>query len=171
MIISAGIYARRRLQYPTDRSFRPTKSIVRESVFNIIGPAIANARFLDLCSGTGAMGLEAESRGAQAICVDQYTDYIERNKASLKAAITIIKSDVCRYLKKAGESVDFIYLDPVWSDHATYHTCLKAIRDGNRLTPHGRLFVEHHHTLVLSPTYSVIKQYTYGDSLVSEIAL
>ena len=72
MNIIAGKYKRRKLLFPKNRQFRPTKSIVREAVFNIIGSDIEGASFLDLCSGTGAMGLEAESRGAsKVICVDR----------------------------------------------------------------------------------------------------
>ena len=64
MHIISGKYQRRSLKFPKDRLFRPTKSIVRESVFNILGSQIQQASFLDLCSGSGAVGLEAESRGA-----------------------------------------------------------------------------------------------------------
>ena len=67
MNIIAGKYKRRKLLFPKNRQFRPTKSIVREAVFNIIGPDIECASFLDLCSVTNALGLEAESRGADRV--------------------------------------------------------------------------------------------------------
>ena len=67
MHIIGGKFQRRSIKFPKDRQFRPTKSIVRESVFNILGSRIENASFLDLCSGSGAVGLEAESRGASTV--------------------------------------------------------------------------------------------------------
>ena len=117
MHIISGKYQRRSLKFPKNRAFRPTKSIVREAVFNIIGLAIQGASFLDGCSGSGAVGIEAESRGADyVVCVDKDTQYLNQNKAILNSDITIVRSDLIRYLKGTRDRFDFIYLDPIWSD-------------------------------------------------------
>ena len=65
MRVISGIYGGRKLKRPADNRTRPTSDRLRETLFNIIGPSINNGtRFLDLCAGTGAIGIEALSRGA-----------------------------------------------------------------------------------------------------------
>ncbi|NBV83161.1 16S rRNA (guanine(966)-N(2))-methyltransferase RsmD, partial [bacterium] len=67
MRIAAGVLKGFPIVYPRNRAFRPTQEKVRAAVFNIIQDRLSGAEFLDLCCGTGAMGLEALSRGAQSI--------------------------------------------------------------------------------------------------------
>src|SRR5438270_4410327 len=72
MRIIAGKYRGRRLKRPPSAQTRPTSDRLRETLFNVLAPQIEGALFLDLCAGTGAVGIEALSRGAaQVTFVDQ----------------------------------------------------------------------------------------------------
>lgn len=170
MHIISGKFQRRSLKFPKNRAFRPTKSIVREAVFNIIGLTIEGASFLDACSGSGAVGIEAESRGAgHVVCVDKDTQYLNQNKAILNSDITVVRSDLIRYLKGSPDRFDFIYLDPIWSDHSTYEMGISLILSRQLLNPHGILLVEHDNSFNVSEYFSKLdfKRYQYGNSLIS----
>lgn len=145
MHIISGKFKRQKLEYPHDRSFRPTKGIVRESLFNKIGDRIIGAVFLDLCSGTGAMAFEAESRGATAIIsVDHYVEYIRRNAKKLHSSAQIYQSDVLDYLKQSPTiPVDFIYFDPVWLDMAIYHQGVELMMKYGWVQNDTWLIIEH----------------------------
>ncbi|HEX8763875.1 MAG TPA: RsmD family RNA methyltransferase, partial [Candidatus Acidoferrum sp.] len=67
MRIIAGAYRSRILKSPKGLALRPTSDRLRETLFNVLGPSVAGSRFLDLFAGTGAIGLEALSRGANAV--------------------------------------------------------------------------------------------------------
>ena len=72
MRIIAGKYRGRQLKSPPSAQTRPTSDRLRETLFNVLAPRIEGARFLDLCAGTGAVGIEALSRGAEHVTfVDQ----------------------------------------------------------------------------------------------------
>jgi 16S rRNA (guanine966-N2)-methyltransferase len=75
--IVSGRWRGRRLAVPTDRQVRPTAERVREAWLNVLTPELAGARVLDLCAGTGALGLEALSRGAA------HATFVEMQSASL----------------------------------------------------------------------------------------
>jgi 16S rRNA (guanine966-N2)-methyltransferase len=171
MHISAGKYKRRKLAFPKNRAFRPTKSIVREAIFSMIGPSIEGASFLDLCTGSGAMGLEAESRGAQqVVCVDKDIRFLNENIALLGATVNGVRSDAIRYLKTLQKSAfDFIYFDPVWADHHMYIAGLTIIFDNQLVSESGQLFVEHDRSFVIPDQFQqhITDTKKYGDSLVS----
>jgi len=172
MQIISGKYQRRSIKYPKNRLFRPTKSVVREAVFSIIGERIIDATFLDLCSGSGAVGLEADSRGAATVfCVDKDTAYLKQNKDLLQADIQVVRSDACRFLKKTPQTFDIIYFDPVWADLDTYKNGLNTIFSRQLLNNNSILIVEHDKTLFLDQIIAqpVTRQYKYGNSLISII--
>jgi 16S rRNA (guanine(966)-N(2))-methyltransferase RsmD len=104
---------------PRGTKTRPTSDFVKESLFNIIRDDVRGARFLDLFAGTGAIGIEALSRGASAVafvdisqkCVDLVLRNLEKTR--LGAAATVIKGDALLVLKKLeGQKYDVIFLDP-----------------------------------------------------------
>src|ERR1700689_896748 len=87
MRVIAGKYRSRRLKTPSSFKVRPTSDRLRETLFNILGPAVEDSTFVDLYAGTGAVGIEALSRGARAtIFVEQHAPaaiLIRRNLDSL----------------------------------------------------------------------------------------
>jgi 16S rRNA (guanine966-N2)-methyltransferase len=119
MRIVAGQFGGRRLVAPPGTATRPTSDRVREALFSVLGPAVREARVLDLFAGSGALGLEALSRGAaSAVFVDRSAPAITAIRANLEALG--VEADVrrmeartaLRTASSAGEAYDLIFLDP-----------------------------------------------------------
>lgn len=140
--ILAGRWKGRVLQVPRDA--RPTSSRAREALFDILQDSIRGSRFLDLFAGSGAVGLEALSRGASAaVFVERDSRALERNLATLGAEpeeFEIVRDDardaICA-LERRGETCDLVFADPPYSLEAVL---LKRI--GALLAPAGKLVVQ-----------------------------
>ena len=119
MRVIAGRYGGRRLQAPPGEATRPTSDRVREALFSILGDRVDGARVLDLFAGSGALGLEALSRGAaSATFVDSAPAAIKAvraNLAALGAEAEVVRSDALRWLRAApsgARQYDLVFLDP-----------------------------------------------------------
>jgi 16S rRNA (guanine966-N2)-methyltransferase len=117
--VIAGRYGGRTLKAPPGRNTRPTSDRVREALFSILGPRIQDARVLDLFAGSGALGLEALSRGAaEATFVDDAATAIRAIKDNLQAlgaSAETHRTDALRFLghaSRSGAQYDLIFLDP-----------------------------------------------------------
>ena len=126
---------------------RPTLDRVKESLFNIIQKKIQNSIFLDLFSGSGAIGLEAASRGAmKCILCDKSKDaikIIESNieKTHLKNKVEIFKKDFRDLLKNDIEQIDIVYIDPPYKTDYIFES-LKIIIENNILKDDGLIILE-----------------------------
>lgn len=117
MRIVSGKYRGRVLSSPKNDDVRPTTDMIKESVFNVIQNYIPNCNFLDLFAGSGAMGIEAISRGAsKVVFVDKSRDsarLVEENLAKIGEKAMVINTDFKSALARLkGEKFDVIYLDP-----------------------------------------------------------
>jgi 16S rRNA (guanine966-N2)-methyltransferase len=119
MRVIAGTHRGRTLKAPPGESTRPTSDRVREALFSILGDRVRDARVLDLFAGSGALGLEALSRGASAATfVDDDPKAIAAVKANLetlKAVAEVRRGDALRFLSgasKSGAQYDLVFLDP-----------------------------------------------------------
>jgi 16S rRNA (guanine966-N2)-methyltransferase len=119
MRVIAGLYGGRALKAPPGAATRPTSDRVREALFSILGAAVQDARVLDLFAGSGALGLEALSRGARsATFVDDAPAAIKAIRANvdaLGADAEIRRADALRFLGGAsasGAQYDLLFLDP-----------------------------------------------------------
>ncbi|HWK26763.1 MAG TPA: 16S rRNA (guanine(966)-N(2))-methyltransferase RsmD [Solirubrobacter sp.] len=119
MRIIAGRYGGRTLTAPRGASTRPTSDRVREALFSILGSAVPGAHVLDLFAGSGALGLEARSRGAAAVTfVDDDRAAIAAIRANLDAlgeAADVRRIDALRFLSAAAGNdaqYDLVFLDP-----------------------------------------------------------
>src|SRR5688572_29759392 len=126
MRIIAGKYRGRHLKRPPSAQTRPTSDRLRETLFNVLAPRVEGARFLDLCAGTGAVGIEALSRGAEHVTfVDQsrkMCSLVEANTSALgivEKEFEIVNADASAYLlrhaKKERERFDIIFFDPPYA--------------------------------------------------------
>ncbi len=123
MRIIAGRFKGRRLQAPTWEGLRPTSDKLRETLFNVLAPRIVDARVLDGFAGTGAVGLEALSRGAASVMFVESdrraVALIEKNAEVCEQTgrYTIECGDVIAVLRRlsAGTTFDLILLDPPYS--------------------------------------------------------
>jgi len=122
--VVAGVAGGRRLQAPAGRRVRPTSERVREALFNALGSmdSIAGATVLDLFAGTGALGIEALSRGATtATFVDADPRAIAAIKANLQATgmaerATVVQADAVRFLTdRPPPKVDIAFADPPYA--------------------------------------------------------
>ncbi|MFN7401089.1 MAG: 16S rRNA (guanine(966)-N(2))-methyltransferase RsmD [Alphaproteobacteria bacterium] len=140
MRVIAGIHKGRKLEVPQDRAIRPTSERTRESLFNLLmhgrfgGTCIIHQRVADICCGTGALGIEALSRGASHVTfVDAAKTPLaitERNLRHIGASeqATLIASDATR-LPKATEPFALILLDPPY-DAPIFAAIIASLRQG-----------------------------------------
>lgn len=118
MRIISGKHRGRKLISPKDQNIRPTADRVKEAFFNIIQKDIYNSMFLDLFAGSGAMGIEAISRGAKSIFCDQDLNSVNLIKSNLKLInefADVYNYDALECIKRLYENnkkFDFIYIDP-----------------------------------------------------------
>jgi 16S rRNA (guanine966-N2)-methyltransferase len=106
MRIIAGSLRRRTLEAPAGLATRPTSDRLRETLFNVLAPEIEGARFLDLYAGSGAVGIEALSRGAESIT------FAERSPAALR--------DLRRPRTSDAAGFDVVFLDPPYEEENEY---------------------------------------------------
>src|SRR5882762_5791801 len=169
MRIIAGKYRGRRLKSPPSRETRPTSDRLRETLFNILAPRIKDARFLDLCAGSGAVGIEALSRGAaHATFVDQSRKMcalIEANIEELadEIDVEVVSGEAFEFLgrraKKEGSPFDIIFFDPPYE--SDYDDILERMGDehGVLLTTEAIVVVEHHKKRDLKEAFGVLHRY------------
>ncbi|HET6669258.1 MAG TPA: 16S rRNA (guanine(966)-N(2))-methyltransferase RsmD [Pyrinomonadaceae bacterium] len=154
MRVIAGKYRGRNLKSPPSLQVRPTSDRLRETLFNVIAPRIEGARFLDLCAGSGAIGIEALSREATHVTfVDRSRKMCSLIAANLElcrvtadesAVVQLEASEFLRAAAKRGsESWDIVFFDPPYADD--YLRVLERLGSltGNLIAEDGLLIVEH----------------------------
>jgi 16S rRNA (guanine(966)-N(2))-methyltransferase RsmD len=158
MRVIAGTYRSRILKSLKGLALRPTSDRLRETLFNVLGASVSGSRFLDLFAGTGAIGIEALSRGASQVSfVEKHAPavaLIRRNLESLtvKSGVTILPTDALRALatlndkKKSGDpSFDYIFVDPPYAAAEEYARVLHFLGTSDFLSLGTMVIVEHHH--------------------------
>lgn len=179
MRVIAGSAKGRRLKTPFGASgLRPTSDKVREAIFDIIGPDILDARFLDLFCGTGAVGIEALSRGARCVVfVDSRSSAIDLLKENLSRCgfeqnVEIMQCDALQAISTLGNRqrrFEVIFIDPPYGSELI-SDALAAIPSGDLLLPGTRVLVEH---AVRKPVSEGItgltrhKEYRFGDTAIT----
>jgi len=174
MRIVAGEWRGRTLKSPSWEGVRPTSDRLRETLFNILGPAIRGARMVDAYAGTGAIGIEALSRGAAWVCfVDRdvrAVRLVEANLASLAAdrRYAIIRADITDIADACGGAAfDLAVLDPPYAADAAAVALGAAARiAGERL----RVVIEHarrHAPPTRQAGFALARTVTAGDSALS----
>src|SRR5690349_13414129 len=121
--VSGGEARGRKLKAP--KNIRPTQGMVKQAIFNMVGAEIEGAQVLDLFAGSGALGIEALSRGAASVTfVDQQPRGLAILRQNLDALgfkdrARLVRSDVVRWLEASTDAVraaDFVFLDPPYED-------------------------------------------------------
>ena len=176
----SGTLKGRRLVAPAGLSTRPTADRIKESVFNILGHRVQSRNVLDLFAGTGALGIEALSRGAtSAVFIDQ-----------ARAALTAIRTNIrnlgldnrarviqwnistgLKCLKSSPVPYDLVFMDPPYETHAAC-SALVSLIDCGALAPGARIVIEHSiREPLVSPAaeLTIADQRRFGKTLVSFI--
>jgi 16S rRNA (guanine966-N2)-methyltransferase len=152
MRVIAGKFRSRTLRSLKGRELRPTSDRLRETLFNILGPTMQGAVFIDLYAGTGAVGIEALSRGARsAYFVEHHAPavaLIRQNLDSLGIGkeAEILGVDALRGLERLEAChvhADFIFLDPPYAADEEYEKVLAYLGESPLLAPGGRIIAEH----------------------------
>ena len=179
MRIISGQYRGLTLKTLKGGKLRPTSDQLRETLFDVLGPNIEGARFLDAYAGTGAVGMEALSRGAaDVVFIEQHraaAELIRQNLARLKidSGYWIFTSAVVDALEKlAGqaEQFDFIFIDPPYDAIREYHQTLRDLGRGRLLTPSSLVIAEHSRHVILEEEYVSIRRsrtIRHGDAQLS----
>lgn len=175
MRVIAGTWKGRRLSVPTWEGLRPTSDKLRETAFNVLGPRVREARVLDAYAGTGAVGIEALSRGAAWVTFVERDrraiELVRRNLATCRATdeeprrYTVDTADVTRWSGVVGSRFDLIWLDPPYADSAA--GALTQLRPW--VTEDGLAVLEHatRRTPDVPAGWVVTRVVTSGDSALT----
>jgi len=178
MRIISGELRGRRLRTPTGSATRPTSDRLRETLFNILGVEVVNSRFLDLYAGSGAVALEAASRGAESVVAVENSrrafavleDNVEMCR--MRERVQTINKDASAALKAfAADEVtfDIVFVDPPY-DADEYVRALPLLGTLGILEPDGLVVVERNAHRPLLDEYGVLRNYrdvTHGGSTLS----
>ena len=185
MRVIAGTYRSRLLSAPRGMSTRPTSDRLRETLFNVLAPRLEGSRFVDLYAGTGAVGIEALSRGAAHVWFAEDAKpavvVLRQNLAALKITrdFTVEDRGVVALLKRIGaleQPVDLVFLDPPYEAEEEYSKTLNFLgqRGGSVLAPHALVIAEHDSKNKLAERYGALLQtrlLKQGDAALSFFAL
>jgi 16S rRNA (guanine966-N2)-methyltransferase len=167
--VVAGEFRGRRLAAPRGARTRPTADRVREALFSMLGD-VSGARVLDLYAGSGALGIEALSRGAElAVFVERdprAVAAIQRNLESLGVEEEVLREDVVRFLRRASGTFDLVFCDPPYD---------WASRLAGPLTEHlpdvtsedARIVTESDKRNPLELPFPLVTERTYGDTRIA----
>ncbi len=178
MRVNTGSAKGKKLKTIPGIEVRPTSDKVKAAVFNTIGQDLTGSHFLDLFSGTGGMGIEALSRGADLsvfiekniVCVKIIYENLKITGLDQRAVL--LKTDIFRGLAKLSrenKSFDFIFLDPPYFK-SLYIPVLEAISEGEFLKRDGFLIVEHSKQILMPEKVFSLEQgkiKKYGDTMIT----
>jgi 16S rRNA (guanine966-N2)-methyltransferase len=145
--IVAGKWRSRLLPVADVAGLRPTSERIRETLFNWLAPRIQGAHCLDLFAGTGALGFEALSRGAESVVfVERSGKACEHLRSSIglldAEGATLLRMDAKQYLARGDlQPCDIVFLDPPFADNAPGELCRLLLQSGC-LAQHARIYIE-----------------------------
>ena len=182
MRVIAGTQKGRRLHSPKGPGIRPTADRVKEALFSILGSRIAGARFLDLYAGTGAIGIEALSRGAR------HVTFVEPDRSALRvlranlalcgleAAADIQACSAEAFLRRTMKGLppyDILFADPPYRTD-TARELWAMLAETDVAAPDALIVLEHSSKLAVPAGHrrlNVLRQYRYGDTTLSVFGL
>ena len=170
MRVIAGTYRSRPLASPCGMATRPTSDRLRETLFNILAPRLPGSRFVDLYAGTGAVGIEAISRGAEHVWFAESASpaltTLRANLASLKilSGFTLEPRGVralLQRLDKLTQPIDLVFLDPPYEAAVEYAETLGFLgseKAETMLAPNALVIAEHSKKANLASRYGLFEQ-------------
>lgn len=171
MRIIAGKFRSRQLKSLKGLALRPTSDRLRETLFNVLANLVPGSRFVDLFAGTGAVGIEALSRGArEVIFVEKHAPavaLIRKNLESLEIRdhFRVLAQDALQALERlAGEppapssQIDLLFLDPPYADQAQYASILSFLGQADLLASGAVVIAEHLRALDLPESFGKLER-------------
>lgn len=172
--IIAGQARGRKLKAPKGMDTRPTSGRVKEAIFNVLSPQIATSKVLDVFAGTGAMGIEALSRGAEkAVFIEKRRDAWLTVKENLQATglgayAEVYKGDFSVVLPRLDDKFDIIFIDPPYNQ-GFVQPAIALIATKRLLSPMGVIVLEtdaKHKEIIEAEGLKLVKESVYGDTAV-----
>lgn len=149
--IIGGTWRGRKFSFPTAPGLRPTSDRIRETLFNWLNPVVEGANCLDLFAGSGALGIEALSRGANHVTmVDNSREVIRSLQQCLTSLecnkATLLNTDAIRWLNQSPDRAPFniVFLDPPFLQ-GLISPCCKLLEDNHLLTEDSYIYIESKH--------------------------
>ncbi|MGH9447237.1 MAG: 16S rRNA (guanine(966)-N(2))-methyltransferase RsmD [Terriglobia bacterium] len=176
MRVISGAYGGQRLKVLKGKSLRPTSEKLRETLYDVLGDRVVGAKFLDAYAGSGAMGIEALSRGAgEVVFLEGQRSAVELVRTNLqtlgiKSKFQIIAGPVetgIEKLEQNGTRFHFAYLDPPYAEIREYHRILRGLGRSSIFAPQGEIVVEHSRHTRLEERYGALARFRllrHGDS-------
>jgi 16S rRNA (guanine966-N2)-methyltransferase len=179
MRVIAGKYRSRRLEAPQGVETRPTSDRLRETLFNVVAPGVENSVWLDLFAGSGAIGIEALSRGARSVYFVESSSSAARtirknlHTLEIKEGAEVIERDAAaalRVLDSQSTTCDFIFLDPPYRKLGDYERVLSFLAQSRLLNPASRVIAEHDKHFDPGDRFGSLQRYRalrQGDAVLS----
>ncbi len=179
MRVIAGKYRSRPLQSARGMAIRPTSDRLRETLFNVVAPAVEESVWLDVFAGTGAVGIEALSRGARMVYfVESSTKAAEVIRTNLRSlgieeGFQIIEREAetaLRLLDSQAVACDFCFLDPPYQREELYEEALGFLSQSEMLRPTSVVVAEHDKHYDPGPSFGALQRYRelrQGDAVLS----
>jgi 16S rRNA (guanine966-N2)-methyltransferase len=165
--IIAGQYRGLRLRMLKGGELRPTSDQLRETLFDVLGPEVENSSFLDAYAGSGAVGLEALSRGAsEVVFIEHHRPAVELIRENLKvlkiaSGFRVMTSAVLAALEKLEKDAthfDYAFLDPPYQEIREYHHALRQLARSKLLDPTSLVIAEHSRHIILEERYGALER-------------
>lgn len=175
--ITGGELGSRKLRSPKSSAVRPTPGRVKEALFSILMQRIEGAAVLDLFAGTGAIGIEAASRGAsRVVCVEADRQIAHAISAAVEEleigdVVTVVAAPAERALYRIEGPFDIVYLDPPYGNDVPLRL-LELLRERGLLAPEALVIYEHAARRILPdiPGYKSTREEVYGDVALAFLA-
>jgi len=179
MRVIAGTYRGLPLHTLKGGKLRPTTDQLRETLFDVLGPLVKGATFLDAYAGTGAVGIEAISRRARDVVFIEHhraaSQLIRQNLAGLKidsgfAVYACAVPKGIERLEREGERFDVVFLDPPYEEIREYHHTLRQLARGRLIGPESIVVAEHSRHVELEEDYLTLHRtrlLRHGDAQLS----
>jgi 16S rRNA (guanine966-N2)-methyltransferase len=182
MRVIAGTHRGRRFHGPRGTALRPTSDRVREALFSILGNRLPDSRFLDLYAGTGAVGIEAVSRGARhVVCVESDSDALKLlhknlSDCGMNHRVKARGQTVKQFFSRADQvdgPYDIVFADPPYAGAHELDSLFAGVAPEALFAPDARLIAEHAAKTPLPDQLGpciFLRRYTYGDTALSVFA-
>ena len=176
MRVISGTYRGLQLRTLKGGNLRPTSDQMRETLFDVLGPGVEGSTFLDAYAGSGAVGIEALSRGAKEVVFIEHhrpaQQLIRKNLEALgiQSGFYLIRSTVAsglEWLEQEGSEFDYVFLDPPYKEIAEYHHMLRLVGRSHLLDSRSLVIAEHSRFCVLEEGYGSLRRYRlirHGDA-------
>lgn len=176
MRVISGSAKGKKLKAPSGLKTRPITDMIKEALFNVWGSRIENSNLLDLFAGSGSVGIEALSRGAQKVVfIDNSGEAVKTiwenlNNCKFESGFEVYRRDVFQVLKqfeRQGLSFDLIYIDPPFTNDSLFYKVMDSINEVELLASEGIVVIRTPRKKQMPPSFHRLFKYRvshYGES-------